>query len=237
MTFLAKLKTIDLRVNLLLVVISTIAVVICQNELSFFFLMLVAVLWLSLTGSLKKAMVFFIAYGMLYLISYFALGINELTTLWLFSVIGRHVLILVAFISGVTNQSVGSFFAVFSKLHIPKAFSIATVVLLRFFPTIGSEYRAIKNALKFRGISISFWHTLTHPISTFEYVLIPMLIRTTRIAEELSAAAIVRGVGLDNQVVSYDLVEITAVDIVITCSFISFIILICLTDLFWEVMI
>lgn len=37
-------------------------------------------------------------------------------------------------------------------------------------------------------------HTLTHLPSTVEYILIPLILRTTKVAEELSASMTVRGV-------------------------------------------
>lgn len=46
--------------------------------------------------------------------------------------------------------------------------------MLRFFPTLGEEYRAIRNSQRFRGIGVGILHTLTHLPSTIEYILIPL---------------------------------------------------------------
>ena len=89
------------------------------------------------------------------------------------------------------------------KLHLPKAAGIGTAVVLRFFPTIASEYRAIRSSQRFRGIGVGVLHTLTHLPTTVEYILIPLILRTTKVAEELSASMTVRGVRFSGETVSY----------------------------------
>lgn len=46
-------------------------------------------------------------------------------------------------------------------------------------------------------------HTLTHLPTTVEYILIPLILRTTKVAEELSASMTVRGVRFSGETVSY----------------------------------
>lgn len=76
-------------------------------------------------------------------------------------------------------------------------------MVLRFFPTIAGEYRAIRSSQRFRGIGVGVVHTLTHLPSTVEYILIPLILRTTKVAEELSASMTVRGVRFSGETISY----------------------------------
>ena len=221
-----------MRVNLLLLLLSTAAIAVCKDETYFAALFAVAICWLFCCGHIKKGLLFITAYLLLLAISSVTIGQRAWTTIWLFSVIARHMLIPIAFISDLTERPTGSFLAVFSKLHIHKGMSIATVVLLRFFPTIWHEFHAIRNALKFRGIGVTIWYSLAHPLRIFEYILIPMLIRTTRIAEELSAAAIVRGVRLDNAIISFDPVSFSRKDQMIAGVFGMIIALITLASVY-----
>ena len=71
------------------------------------------------------------------------------------------------------------------------------------FPTISGEYRAIRSSQRFRGIGVGVVHTLTHLPSTVEYILIPLILRTTKVAEELSASMTVRGVRFSGETISY----------------------------------
>ncbi len=226
------IKRADLRVNLLLLAASTAAISVCRSEQCFAALLLASVLWLLMCGRIKKGFLFIAAYVILFGISRLTIGKEAWTTIWLFSAIARHMLIPIAFISDIMDRPTGSFLAVFSKLHIPKGMGIATVVLLRFFPAIRNEFHAIRSALKFRGIGVTVWNVLVHPLKTFEYILIPMLIRTTRIAEELSAAAIVRGVRLDNDIISFEPISFSWKDVGIASAFGMIMVLICLADVF-----
>ena len=53
------------------------------------------------------------------------------------------------------------------------------------------------------GIGVGVVHTLTHLPSTVEYILIPLILRTTKVAEELSASMTVRGVRFSGETISY----------------------------------
>lgn len=212
-------QNVDLRVTLWLLVLSAVAVVTCTGEVWFIAMMGVSVLWLLLRGRVAQGLKFAAAYAALTTLSQLMLGVRGLETLWMFANIGRHMLIPIAYASGISNTPTGTLLAVFAKLRLPKAFGISTVVLLRYVPTISYELRAIRSSLKFRGSGVGFWHTLAHLPSNFERTLVPMLMRTTRIAEELSAAAMVRGVRLNNAVESYEEVRFSATDAVVAGLF------------------
>ena len=76
------------------------------------------------------------------------------------------------------------------RVHIPQKIVIPLSVVFRFFPTIREEYAAIGDAMKMRGIS-----TLRSPIKMLEYRVVPLMISIANIGEELSAAALTRGLG------------------------------------------
>ena len=64
-------------------------------------------------------------------------------------------------------------------------------VIFRFFPTIGEENAAISDAMRMRGIRFGG----KHPGRMLEYRLIPLMISVVKIGDELSAAALTRGLG------------------------------------------
>ena len=109
-------------------------------------------------------------------------------------IVSRKVLVPLSFAICLARESTGSLMAALRKLRLPKAAGIGTAVVLRFFPTIAGEYRAIRSSQRFRGIGVGVLHTLTHLPTTAEYILIPLILRTTKVAEELSASMTVRGV-------------------------------------------
>ncbi len=212
-------KNADLRVSLWLLLLAAVAVVTCKGEIWFIAMMSLAVLWLTLRSRCAQGAGFALAYAVLTVLSRPMLGVCGFETLWLFANIGRHMLIPIAFAGGIADAPTGTLLCVFSKLRLPKAFGISTVVLLRYVPTISYELRAIRSSLKFRGTGVGFWGTLAHLPANFERTLVPMLIRTTRISEELSAAAMVRGVRMTGAIESFDAVRFTKADTAVAALF------------------
>ena len=94
----------------------------------------------------------------------------------------------------IRTTKVSVFLAAFSRLHLPKGFTIALSVTLRYFPTMAEEWGYIKDAMALRGISASFSGTLRHPVRIMEYVYVPMLVSASKISGEITQAAITRGI-------------------------------------------
>lgn len=84
-----------------------------------------------------------------------------------------------------TTTEVSEFVAAMWKIHLPQTAIIPLSVVFRYFPTIREEWGAIRSAMKMRGIHISL-----------EHIMVPFLISAINVSEELSAAALCRG--LDN---------------------------------------
>lgn len=78
-----------------------------------------------------------------------------------------------------------------SKMGLPKSVTIPLTVLLRYFPSIGEDKRAIKKAMAMRGLQGGF---LKHPIQSIECLYVPMMMAASRRADELSCAAVTRGI-------------------------------------------
>jgi energy-coupling factor transport system permease protein len=80
------------------------------------------------------------------------------------------------------------------KMRLPKSVVITFAVALRFIPTAREEFRYIGEAMKLRGKGFTARNILTKPLTTIENTLVPMMLRSATIAEELSAAAVTRGI-------------------------------------------
>lgn len=81
-----------------------------------------------------------------------------------------------------------------NRLRIPQAVTIPLAVMLRFFPVIWEEQRAIRGAMRMRGLP-GKGGVLLHPWRTLEFILIPLIGATLRSGEALSASALSRGLG------------------------------------------
>lgn len=107
--------------------------------------------------------------------------------------VGIYTHMLPGFIMGyylVSTTTVSEFVAAMEKMHIPQKIVIPMSVVFRFFPTVKEEYAAIRDAMKMRGIT-----TFRSPMKMLEYRIVPLMISIAKIGEELSAAALTRGLG------------------------------------------
>ncbi|MDU5961440.1 MULTISPECIES: energy-coupling factor transporter transmembrane component T [Peptoniphilaceae] len=91
----------------------------------------------------------------------------------------------------VTTTTISEFIAAMEKIHLPKQITIPMAVMCRFFPTIIDQWKATSDAMKIRNITLF----KTNFMNYLEYKLVPMIISSIIIGEELSASALTRGLG------------------------------------------
>lgn len=192
------------------------------HEVTLFFMFVLAAIWLiialrgeklfsyimgyAVVWGLTRICVFFVSVDLANSLTIFFSSLGSITSL------GRKAFPAMIFAFIVMKQPTGSLLASFYAMKIPKAVGIGLATMLRFPATFSEEYRYIRNAEKFRGIGVGFWHTLAHLPSVLSNVFIPLVIRITRISEELAASVTVRGVRFHNEVVSFNKVKFTKRD-------------------------
>ena len=91
----------------------------------------------------------------------------------------------------IRTTKIGEFMSCMQKMHVPDGLSVSLAVVMRFFPTIKEEYSSINDAMRMRGVMFGGGNVL----KMFEFRMIPLLFSCVNIGEELSAAAITRGLG------------------------------------------
>lgn len=91
-------------------------------------------------------------------------------------------------------MTVGAFLNALNTLRVPQKVIIPLAVTLRFFPTIGQEAGVIWDVLRLRGRPLTFLSFCRAPMEMLEYVFVPLMMRCIRIADELSASAVARGI-------------------------------------------
>ena len=119
-----------------------------------------------------------------------------------FSLVRLGRLMLPIFMAGILlmkTTSVSELMLSFDRMHLPNKLTIPLSVMFRFIPTISEEWRSIRDAMRFRGIGISVCSVLTKPMMTLEYTMVPLLMSTATIADELAAASLSRGLDADTK--------------------------------------
>lgn len=78
--------------------------------------------------------------------------------------------------------------------RIPRPVSVTLAVMLRFLPVVGGEATSVLDAMRLRGL-VGARGLVRHPVLTLERFTVPMIAASLRASEDLSASAILRGLG------------------------------------------
>jgi len=111
----------------------------------------------------------------------------------------------------VRTTTVSELVAAMQRIHLTEKLIIPLSVMFRFFPTVGEEYHAIGDAMRMRGIRFGGKKT----VKMLEYRFVPMMICSIKIGEELSAAALTRGLGAPVRRTNICKIGFKALDIVL----------------------
>ncbi|MGP1595107.1 MAG: energy-coupling factor transporter transmembrane component T [Treponema sp.] len=94
----------------------------------------------------------------------------------------------------IISTRVNEFLSAMHRLRIPKRIVIPLAVMIRYFPAIGEDWQYIKDAMRMRDVSPTLAGFLKQPVMTIECIYIPLLTAASKTADELSIAALTRGI-------------------------------------------
>ena len=115
----------------------------------------------------------------------------------------------------VRTTTIGEFVSAMQRMHVPDGITISLAVVMRFFPTIKEEYASIRDAMKMRGVMLGGGNAA----KMIEFRMIPLLFSCVNIGDELSAAAITRGLGGKVKRTSATELKMKAVDWLMAVAF------------------
>lgn len=102
---------------------------------------------------------------------------------------------LVAGAAAFTTTRAGDLVCAMRRMHVPDAVVIPVVVIMRFFPTIRRDYRMIRHSMRLRGHAGDGLALLRRPVRSFECIIVPLLMNATTVANDLTLAALTKGLG------------------------------------------
>ncbi|MGL6199560.1 MAG: energy-coupling factor transporter transmembrane component T [Lachnospiraceae bacterium] len=94
-----------------------------------------------------------------------------------------------------SSTTVSEFITAMRKMHVSNKIAIPMSVMFRFFPTVIEEFFSINSAMKMRDIRIGGENIG----KMVEYRLVPLMVCSVNIGNELSAAALTRGLSADSK--------------------------------------
>ena len=155
----------------------------------------VPLLLLLTEKSWKGSVIYVVLYGGSYILQLWALPhLSGLPNFLVVAICGFFMRFVPGIMMGyitVRTTTVSEFVAAMKKLHLPEQIIIPMSVIFRFFPTVVEEYNAIGDAMKMRGIRFGGGKAS----AMLEYRLVPVIMCSVKIGEELNAAALTRGLG------------------------------------------
>ena len=80
------------------------------------------------------------------------------------------------------------------RLNLPKQIVIPLAVTLRYIPAINEEWHNINDAMRIRSFHAPGHNIIKRVQKKIECYYVPLLVSASQIAEELSAAAVTRGI-------------------------------------------
>lgn len=98
-----------------------------------------------------------------------------------------------------STTTAGELVCALRRMYVPEGVIIPCTVVIRFFPTVREDYRQIRAAMALRGIAEGKAGLLRHPMQSMEYILMPLLMNGNNVAQDLSVAALTKGIGLPGQ--------------------------------------
>ena len=124
----------------------------------------------------------------------------------------------------VGTTEISEFMAGMSKMKIPKLVSIPLAIVFRYIPVVKEDWSYIRDAMSMRGISPSPIGLIKNPVAVVDAIYVPMLVSASKTADELSVAAITRGIENPCQRSSRLDIKFGRWDIIISLVYVKFII-------------
>lgn len=99
------------------------------------------------------------------------------------------------------------------RLKIPEYIVLTLVVTIRYMPTIFNEGKLIINNIRMQQTKESKKYYITHLGKFIEMIMVPLLIRSGRISDELADSALTKGYSFDQKLSSITEVKFDSIDI------------------------
>ncbi len=187
----------DPRVWLFLILVVSLLTFPCGSRLELFLLfaaLALIMLWQRMFAAVISCAVFYLVLLVLnQFLWLIAIAPVKMVAGMLIVLFFRLMPVYMAYIILLEKTSMNELLAALEQMHIPHMLIIPLAVVYRYLPTVRYEIMYIKDSLKMRGLNPSLTGILFHPVTMVEKFMIPLLIRSAKLADELSAAALCKG--------------------------------------------
>lgn len=191
-------KHFDPRTKLFLLLICVLCSMAAPNLYFQFALILLIGMFAAISGKRRFALKGVIAYALICVFTLWCL--STMTGTWRTMFVAflglLHKVYACGMLAGIVigTTKVNEFMSAMSRLHCPKKLTIPIAVMLRYLPTVREDWRFIKDAMRLRDASPTLWGFIKAPAMTVNCIYVPILTAASKAADELSVAAVTRGI-------------------------------------------
>ena len=187
----------DPRTKLFILLLCVIAASIAPSlEYSLGLVLLVGITGM-LCGKRRSALIGIAGYALLYALTVWAAGMTGTLKTTLLAAFGLFHKVYPCGMAGgllISSTKVNEFMSALNRLRVPKKVIIPLAVMLRYIPAIREDWHYIKDAMRMRDVSPTLLGFIRQPVMTVECIYVPLLTAASKTADELSIAAVTRGI-------------------------------------------
>lgn len=188
----------DPRTKIIMLILCVISATIAPSLLYESVLIFAVTVFGCASGKVRRSLFCAVFYCAFYMLTKFIISLEKGTLYTVFtSWLGLFYTVYpCAFLAGIilSTTKVSEFLTAMNKVHIPNKVVIPLAVMLRYIPTVYEDWGYIKDALRLRDVTPSLFGFLKNPAMAVECLYVPLLMTASNTADELSVAALTRGI-------------------------------------------
>lgn len=181
-----------------------------------YYLLIFASVLMILMGRFKRLLGFWIVYGLMMEVYYLTMQNKGTEFLGLFIIVIIQAVPCIALASIlVSKYNSAQLLSALETMHIPRVLVVAVTITLKYIPTFRREFTYITESMRLRGIGF----TWKQPVKSFQYFIVPQLFRCAALAEEVTAAGLVKGIDAPMRRTSFYEEKASLIDVAVLMIF------------------
>ncbi len=181
-----------------------------------YYLLIFASVLMIMMGRFKRLLGFWIVYGLMMGVYYLTMQNKGTEFLGLFIIVIIQAVPCIALASIlVSKYNSAQLLSALETIHIPRVLVVAVTITLKYIPTFRREFTYITESMRLRGIGF----TWKQPVKSFQYFIVPQLFRCAALAEEVTAAGLVKGIDAPMRRTSFYEEKASLIDVAVLMIF------------------
>lgn len=194
---------LDIRIKVLTMFVLSLSLIFLKNPIGLAFLGALSTICLFSLGKYRLMAIIYLllivtwlfSQGFTMLLGLFVPAMKEQTVMQTIIPFLRMWPLINMALTVALSMEIGGALIALKKMRLPRLIYLPVMVALRFIPGFINDIKQLRDCLLIRGISLNLLTLVCHPNRTLRLLVVPMVIRALRLADELAIAAELKRVG------------------------------------------